>query len=471
MSSSLILIGVVLGVVFVLEAWTLLAAWLNCKRADNQKALADLAEVFSGDIERRARHGRNPDWLHYLEEGERPFKLRIDRLRNFSAVALAIGMGGTIVSLLVNPGALISLAGILLGVLVYLVIALWLIRRSESQFLKEFRSWRQHLQAVSQDYEPRDAFSEALLKGMQPVRDTLKEEIVGIFATAVPGFPKAVAELGGNLERLSRIVEKQGSVIEAAVADLQGTASAMEQLAPAAQVLAGASTALGELPESLSSTLEESRQSWLQQLRREEGVHVKEILSFHRELEERSQARERQMVGLVLDLQQTMAEMREEIGRTPSLLSETIAELSRQLGIEFGQHARDSNNELAAHLKEQQEMLLLRQERREQELRNNIGLIVKELFDQVSGTIEKQIVDKLLVAGDALSHAAQHLEEASDSWYRTQEKTLQHRGDAADQIHDSSQLIAATGGQLRTMTGSLEATTNHPDQVVEVHHD
>lgn len=494
MIQNQVLTYTVLGVVAVAQACLWLAVRSSCKRAKDQEILNGLAEIFSEDIKRRARNGRGPDWLHYLDEGQRQFELRIDRLRTFAAMALAIGLGGTILSLFANlffelyvsrpqkldvehlaQGTILSLFGSLVGVIVHLIIVLFYMTGEENSFSEAFHDWKNNLHGVSRDHEPREAFSEELLKVMEQTREILNVDVAGILSTAIPGFPKAVAVLGENLDRLSQVVEKQGSVIEAAVANLQGTASAMEQLAPAAQVLAGASAALGALPEKLESTLTESRERWLADLRQEEGVHLESVLSFQRELEEKSEARERQMAGLVVDLQHTVAEVREEIGRTPSLLTETIAGLSRQLGIEFGQHARDSNNELATHLKDQQGMLLLRLEQREQELRNNIGLIVMELFDKLSGTIENKIVDQLSIVGgelgraaEALPVAAQRFEDASESWYRTQEEALQDWGATGDRIQEAARLLSGTNGQFQAMAGSIDAAADHLERVAKL---
>jgi hypothetical protein len=178
------------------------------------------------------------------------------------------------------------------------------------------------------------------------------------------------------------------------------------------------------------------------------------------------------MAGLVLSLQNSVAEVREEISRSPAVLVETIAKLSHQLGIEFGQHARDSIHELAADLKNQQEILLLRLERREQELRNNIGLIVKELFDQLSDTVEHQIVDKLASVGEELHQtanmlpaAAQRIADASESWHSRQEEGLRGWTDAADRIQEAARSLGEADHGLSAATESLAASADHLERV------
>jgi ABC-type transporter Mla subunit MlaD len=158
-----------------------------------------------------------------------------------------------------------------------------------------------------------------------------------------------------------------------------------------------------------------------------------------------------------------------------------VANVSKQLGREFGSEARVHAQDLADRLRVEYEQLGQRIEGHEQQWRNNISAVVQELLAAVSQRIDDSIAAPLRAAGDRLEDvaatlpaAAEQLAEARESWGRAQAEALagwsevaRRTEQAAGRVVEMNDQLGAGVGTLLAVARDLQAAHGGLDQVLE----
>lgn len=466
---------------------------LRLSRQNDGPGLVLLGSTFTEDISARARRGQSPDWLRYHAEAHRLFELRDDRLRSLAAAALAVGLGGTLFALYVSlprgsagfePAILVqsmgvSLLGSLSGVVVNLLIVLHFLPAAEGRFSTQTVDLFRTLQEVSDQHPPQEAFTQTLREELTLIRQALNTEFANAFSTAITGFPQVVAELGVHIEKLASVVEDQGQSIGGAVVEMARCAATVadsgSRLQPAAEKLAEATSVLTHIPQELQDVVDQSRNDWLSGMREQHEEHVRQLLDLQKQVEEASQQRERQTLEATRELQAAVAEVRDAVGRIPDYLVNAVSQASGRLGIEFGREARDHSNELAALLKGEYERLLQRVVEHEREWRNNVGLMVAEIFKQFAGTIQENLVEQLKkVTRDlddtvrVLPEAARLLSTSYAEWSQSQQAALEDWKEVTRSTGDAARKLAEADGQIHLAVAALSASADHLERVASV---
>ena len=477
-------------VVVIVVATLELVLWLRARKhayEDDEDRFEALRPRLVVDIQQRAAHGHSPDWLRYQAELENSFEPRDERLRALSSAALALGLGGTIMALIVNivfgpglkedPRSLIAgmgvaLFGSLLGVANNLVITLRFLTLAQRRFHEASDTFRDELQEVSHKHPPTEAFTQTVKEELEGIRKALNQEFANAFSTAITGFPEVVAKLGSHMDRLAEVVEVQSSSVVGAVSNLETctglVAQASKRLQPAAVQLAAVSTDLAAMPERMSALLESHRAAWVESLRTEHQDRWEQLVTLHTKMERESKNREREMIN-------SIAEVRGAVDRLPTLLAEEVNRVSNTFGSEFGNEARHQVNELSDKLAAQQRELLGRIENHEQEWRNNIGTVVRELLEQIGAVAENEIAAELRTAAQALSASSDRFSEIGEGfaeshrqWHETHEDSLRGWRDVSQHILEAAKALTLGDDQLKVAVDSLGRTTDHLERVAKV---
>jgi hypothetical protein len=480
-------LGAAVQVVILYRAW-------RAAHRDDQARLVELGEAFAADIGQRAGRGREPDWQRYRGELDRLFESRDEQLRALAAAALAAGLGSTLVALLVGllaeavrqAGAFDSLSmlhsagvcllGSLLGVVVNLTIVLFLLPSTERRHAAHVDSLLRHLGRVADQHPPVGALTGPLREELAAIRQSLGEGLAKAFSEAVTGWPQVVARLGEQVDALGALVEAQGRGIGDAVRDLASCSLAVAQssqaLQPAAKQIGEVGVLLVELPAHLSEVIDASRTSWASSLREQQEEGLRQLLAMRQEAEQASDARERQMLAAVRELQAGVADQRAAVERIPGLLAEEVARVSQTLGREFGSEARAHTLDLASRLAQEHDQLWQRIEVHEQESRNNIGVLVAELLAQVGHQIEEGVAAQLKLAATRLQELAEQLpaavarlEEAQANWTQAQRETLGSWQEVGQRTEDAARHLAEMDGHLGSGVAALAASADHLDRV------
>ncbi len=458
---------------------------------DDRTKLTELEAHFASDVHARARRGQAPDWLRYQSEVDRLLEFRDDRLRSLAAAALSVGLGGTLFALFVSifrngntgldPTTLVqsmgvSLLGSLTGVALNLLIVLVYLPGAEDRFSRLSRNVFQELEAASDEHPPQEAFTQTLREELSLIRQSLNTEFASAFSTAITGFPQVVSALGIHIEKLAAVVEGQGKSIGGAVADLAKCAIAVadssQRLQPAADKLAEATDVLVRMPHELREVVDETRNSWLTGMRAQHEEHVNQLIDLQQQVEQNAQERERQVLDVTRELQAAVAEVRDAVDRIPDHLATEVGRASGRIGIEFGREARDHTNELAAHLEREYEKLRQHVEKHQQDSLNNVGVIVKELFDQISGHVEERLVGHLQQVTQDLNRviqllpeATQRLVQANAELYQSQAECLGDWKEVGRQTGEAARKLAEAEGQLHIASEALGTSASHLERV------
>ncbi len=460
--------------------------------ADSEPALKKLEDRFTRDIQQRATRGLAPDWLRYQADIDRTFETRDERLRISAAAALAVGLGGTIlaliVSLIIDPpeqgadslrlvqGLGVALGGSLAGVINNLYIILRLLPRAEDRFGESVSEHQRRLQAVSDQHLPQMLFTDQIRDELSSLRESLQSQFSQAFSGAITGFPDVVRELGQHVRGLAQVVQSQGASIGGAIDDLKQcsvmVAAGGEKLRPAAEQLANSTRYLVAMPAQLQKVLEQSRNTWLESIREEQKRNFQQLVQLQQDVERHSREREQRMLAATLKMFDAVTEMRDEVSKISTQLASTIHSLADKLGREFGRQAHGHVLELSDELKAERAEFLLRIDGHEQEWRNNVGAVVNELFDQVADQIDTKLVEDLRVvserireSSELLPQTAKSIEASYQRLSKTHLATVQVWGEVGKQTRDAAQTMIGADGQLKIAVEALGQSTEHLERV------
>jgi hypothetical protein len=480
----------VLAIVIAVQSLLLLRA-MRLTRVDENGPLVQLAARFTTDIEQRAQRGQSPDWLRYDAEVERLFASRDERLRTIAAAALALGLGGTILALIVDviavrlfaagdllePSTLIqglglALFGSLSGVVVHLVVILRLLPRIEDRLDKAQHGLIERLTEISNRNPPHEILTKTLRVELQALRRSLNAEV----SSAITSFPDVVSQLGERVSELSKALGRQGEMIGSAVRELDTCAMRVAEsgltLAPVATALAQSAPALLELPERLVAALAEERNRWTEGLRDEHGRGLDAIAELQGKVEAASKRREEEMLSANHDLLAAVAEVRDTIRQIPPHLATEMEKSAGRLGSEFGREARDHLIELRSVWTEEHDRLLERIAGHEREWRNNITSMVGELFEKVIEPVYtpivaemKQVGEQLRRSADLLPDAAGRLEMAHRKWVEAHTVALAHWDELSARTSSAAEKLATTDNHLDSAVVALAASAGHLSRI------
>ena len=90
---------VVLAVVLVLLGSYFLRCLTLIRSEQVARQLHKLRTRFEREIQDRVARGQNPDWLYYTDEASREQEAVRESLRTYGTIALATGVGGTMLAL------------------------------------------------------------------------------------------------------------------------------------------------------------------------------------------------------------------------------------------------------------------------------------------------------------------------------------------------------------------------------------
>lgn len=486
-SLEMVVHGVVVLLVVAVQVWIYRnARW--AAREDAEDDLPTLSERFHQDVVERARRGQSPDWLHYRDEIDRLYENRDERIRIRASAALAAGLGGTILALILSllvggtldpwsllPGMGVALLGSFSGVVNHLLITLMLLPRADRTFHRQGQEALDRLRQVSREHPPAEMFTETLREELQQLREAVGSEFAQSFNTAILGFPEVVQELKGHMDRLADVVEAQAATGDTAVQDLQRCANLVsessERLRPAAEQLAEVSQDLVAMPERMSGVLDESRQLWLgtfQEEHQKDREQLSYLLEKHAHLGDQ---RAKQM-------EQTLTEVSAKMEEIPRYLSEGIAEVSDRLGIKFGREAHQVVLELRQEVQAERESFLEKIESYQQEWRNNVSEVARELLTGVGEQIDEELVSSLQEAATAVTAGARELGDAAHrfeashrGWHEAQDQSVQGWREAGRRVEEAVEQLNVGDERLSAALGSLAASAEHLERVAQVTED
>ena len=490
-------------------------------RADESEELDRLWNTFKHDIQSLAKRGDGPDWVRYMDEADRVHERRVDRMRVWATAALVVGIGGTMFALAVRlwglptfgPEVLTAFApalgASLTGVLNNLLITLWLFRRSDRGFERALNDFRQALQTCSDENPPQERFADA-------VRDQLGEA----FREAVRSFPEAFTQLDRSVQHMGETAAAQSQSMAEAASGLQrgvdGLTAAALRIAPVAELLNTATTDLRAVPGQLRQTLDETRDAWAQEMRRDQEAfigtvrqvledqrailgHTRQALQRwergRRDAAEQQQTAWRDTVELV---QKAAAEIVAAAEGLPEAFVSGVAQISGELGREFGikaqQHVTDLTQEMRAgnralgdqiegSMRELQNRLLHDTSRvageSAEEVHRRVGEPLLAMLQRVSRGIEealrklpenaKTFAASLSAADEKLKLSVARLQESADHLERVAELnkdfrtslTRAFRDGAAESFEAVRTDLLAVASELRRATA--RATGSDPE--------
>ena len=255
--------------VLIVVALVLGNYWLrsNGLRRRSGSELQDLLPQFTTDIMTRAGRGLDPDWVRYSEESDRQHEDTCERIRNYATTALATGIGGTMLMLMLHLSTDaestdavavllqemgMALVASLLGVVCNLVILLFILPGASDRFHEERQRVNTALLRISEANQPRtpatnlnDAISEKLEKFLENTADN--------FPGVITGFRESVARLDG------------------VASDFK---SSGEQIQSSTEALSSSMSGLDAFPTHLGRELTHARQEWTSGLRERQAQYV-----------------------------------------------------------------------------------------------------------------------------------------------------------------------------------------------------
>lgn len=394
---------------------------------DDSGAFDRLRKQFEEDITGRAKRGDGPDWVRYMDEADRVHERRIDRLRAWATAALVVGIGGTMLAIVValfgtsgeelddelitavGPALVASLSGVVNN----LFITLRLFRWSDGRFAATLDEFREALHNCSVKNRPDEEFAAA-------VRDQLGEA----FRTAVSTFPDAFARLGEITEAQSKAAVTAATGLKEST---DGLTSAAAEIAPVADLLRESTDRLQSLPDRLAQTLAEMHTRWEREVRSGQDSFiggVTQVLDGQQALlkgaRDEFEARERQQRAAVDRLQQAVSDIVKMVEELPATFTQEVGKTVDTMGKEFGLEARQHVEDLKMAVSGGNEALRKQIEETTRDLQNSFlndtSKVVKETLDKVYREVERTLLSSLKDVGEGLREALHTLPKHADTF-------------------------------------------------------
>ena len=450
----------------------------RCKviaRADESDEFDRLWNTFKHDIQSRAKRGDGPDWVRYMDEADRVHERRVDGMRVWATAALVVGIGGTMGALTYRLwglsnfelGVLAAFAPALLaslsGVANNLLITLWLFGLSDGRFEQALNDFRQALRTCSDENAPQERFADA-------VRDQLGEA----FREAVGSFPDAFAQLDRSVQHMGESAAVQShSMIEAASGlqrGVDGLTAAAVQIAPVAELLNTATTELRTVPGQLRQTLDETREAWAQEMRRDQEAFigtVRQVLDDERAMlgrirqalqrwergrrdaAEQQQTAWRETVELV---QKAAAEIVAAAEGLPAEFTREVKQISGELGREFGIRAQQHVADLTQGIREGNRTLGEQIEASTRELQNRLLNDTSRVVGESAEEVHRRVGEPLL---SVLQGVSRGIEEAL--------RTLPENAETF------AASLSTADEKLQQSIMRLQESADHLERVVDLH--
>ena len=444
-------------------------------RGDESEELDRLWKTFKQDIHSRAKRGDGPDWVRYMDEADRVHERRVDRMRVWATAALVVGIGGTMAALAYRLwglstfelGVLTAFAPALLasltGVLNNLAITLGLFGLSDHRFEQALNDFRQALRTCSDENAPQERFADA-------VRDQLGEA----FREAVRSFPEAFAQLDRSVQHMGVTATAQSqSMIEAASGlqrGVDGLTAAAVQIAPVAELLNTATTELRTVPGQLRQTLDETREAWAQEMRRDQEAFigsVRQVLDDQRAMLGRiRQALQRWERGrrdaaaqqttvwreTVELVQKAAAEIVATAEGLPAAFTREVEQIAGTLGQEFGIRAQQHVADLTQEMREGNRALGEHIEASTRELQNRLLNDTSRVVGESAQEVHRRVGEPLL---SMLQGVSRGIEEA-----------LRTLPENAETFAGS---LSTADEKLQQSIARLKESADHLERVVDLH--
>lgn len=472
----------VLSLVAMIQIYLIYRSWQDAAGLSVEES-EEIAGFCRADLERRAERNLPPDWLYYLNEIERFCEPKDDRIRRSASAALAVGLGGTLLAIVLhflggvglqsggNPAGLIgslgvSLGGSLFGVVANLWIVLALLPRAE------LRLERQSREIVARLRQADDAARSAGLVGslqdeLAGIRDAVSRQFTEVFASAVTGFPAIVDGLRAEVAALSGVVKAQGEGLGPATAELARCAEAVMQatrmLGPEAAGLVKAAEQLDDLPARLNAVLDRRRDEWLEEIRSEQKARLAELDKTYGKTLDAVAERERMMLERARELQSAVNDVGLAAGGMGTQLGGEIEKVAERLGREFGREARQHTVEIAERIEASFERMAEKVAGHEQQWRNNVGAVVEEVLRGVGAKVSEGVGADLAGAAGSLKEIAEEIPRAAatlrqgvDTWNATQDAALDGWRSAGKEVAEVSRDLAGLEAPLRSSLAALE---------------
>ena len=231
--------------------------------------LKALQPGFAQDIWERAARGEDPDWLRYSEESDRQHEETCERIRNYATTALATGIGGTMLMLLLHllwpsPESTDAISSLLqemgialiasvLGVTCNLVILLKFLPDASDRFRSEREGLIETLRNTSEENPP--------LTPDTQLNDTVGRKLERFLENTASNFPGVIAGFRESVSSLSDVAtafESSAGKVESAI-----------------EVLSSSTMELKALPANLGEELARARQGWVDDHREDQAQYLK----------------------------------------------------------------------------------------------------------------------------------------------------------------------------------------------------
>ena len=308
---------------------------------------------------------------------------------------------------------------------------IWLFGLSDGRFEQALNDFRQALRTCSDENAPQERFADA-------VRDQLGEA----FREAVRSFPEAFAQLDRSVQHMGESAAAQSqSMIEAASGlqrGVDGLTAAAVQIAPVAELLNTATTELRSVPGQLRQTLDETREAWAQEMRRDQEAFigtVRQVLDDQRamlgrteqqhtawresvrqvlqrwergrrEAAEQQHTAWRESVGLV---QKAAAEIVATAESLPAAFTREVEQIAGGLGREFSRGAQQHVADLTQELREGNRSLVEQIDASTRELQNRLLHDTSRVVGESAEEVHRRVGEPLL---SMLQNVSRGIEEA-----------------------------------------------------------
>ena len=330
---------VVLAVVLVLLGSYFLRCLTLIRSEQVARQLHKLRTRFEREIQDRVARGQNPDWLYYTDEASREQEAVRESLRTYGTIALATGVGGTMLALVLyllfgdtttateplqqllremGAALIASLLGVADNVLILWVLLPWANRRFDAQLEGYLRTLRR----IEEETSP----------------DGSMGEVIG--ARIGVELRSAITRMPESFERLEKAASELGQAVGGFEASVAAMTSVAGDLSTSVSDLSG-------VPRELESVLEQARSGWSGEVGKVlDAVRIWETERLASEDEWRTKLKAEvtrvgeQQGSMGNRLVNATGDVAESVKELPGGVAEAVERIAGSLGTSFGHQAQ-----------------------------------------------------------------------------------------------------------------------------------
>ena len=489
----LLLIVLVVQVGYLLRS----RSYLVTIRRITQREHAEYDQLMNGvteDIRLRARHGQLSDWMACLDQFDRLFEPRLEKIRQIASSALATGVGGTMLIfaaelISVNDNdianlreagiALIGLASSIIGISVHLIIVLCTLKVAHDSVDEAAGKFKSEIRRLNKEAATAPSLGEGIRK-----------ELSDAFVEGMHRFPEVFRDVGVRLREIQKAViarlaelnevnQRLAQRFEEFISATKELTTTARQIQSTGERVEATAKALDALPKRMQLSLSEASVTWSTAV---QSAHVDLVDAIQGTVTRQSDLVQEMRSGFTdqgsliegaLDAQRTqqhqllerLATLTSLLQNLPDLLGGAHTGLAEKFAHQSRNHVADLKRVIQSGMDELRKTTSATLIKLNQRFVSDSSRIVKEIFESLAAQISENLHEPLTSMGANLTRTTEALPGAASEFTTSLEEFSEALTQVPTKLESTAASIQQVTAGVDNLTDKLNDTLANSTQI------